>query len=88
MKPIVQLDTSLYPATLLKKILWHRCFSLNFPKFLRTTFFIKHLWCLLWNLDCLVGVIYKEGTQNFSKNQHFLPPDIYIYVCVSGVKKC
>ena len=26
------------PATLLKKRLWHRCFSLNFVKFYRTTF--------------------------------------------------
>ena len=26
------------PATLLKKRLWHRCFAVNFPKFLR------HLW--------------------------------------------
>ena len=26
------------PATLLKKRLWHRCFTVNFPKFLRTTF--------------------------------------------------
>ena len=26
------------PATLLKKRLWHRCFPVNFAKFLRTTF--------------------------------------------------
>ena len=28
----------LKPATLLKKRLWHRCFSVNFVKFLRTPF--------------------------------------------------
>ena len=28
----------LRPATLLKKILWHRCFPVNFAKFLRTPF--------------------------------------------------
>ena len=28
----------------LKKILWHRCFSVNFAKFLRTTFLTEHLW--------------------------------------------
>ena len=28
----------LKPATLLKKSLWHRCFSVNFAKFLRTPF--------------------------------------------------
>ena len=31
---------SLRPATLLKKRLWHRCFPVNFAKFLRTPFFI------------------------------------------------
>ena len=29
----------LSPATLLKKSLWHRCFPVNFEKFLRTPFF-------------------------------------------------
>ena len=31
----------------LKKILSHRCFPVNFAKFLRTTFFIEQLWWLL-----------------------------------------
>ena len=35
------------PATLLKKILWHRCFHVNFAKFLRTPLFTEHLWWLL-----------------------------------------
>ena len=29
-------------ATLLKKILWHRCFSVNFTKLLRTLFFLQN----------------------------------------------
>ena len=37
----------LRPATLLKKRLWHTCFPVNFAKFLRTPFFIEHLWWLL-----------------------------------------
>ena len=37
----------LRPATLLKKVLWHRCFPVNFAKFLRTPFIIEHLWWLL-----------------------------------------
>ena len=38
----------LRPATLLKRILWHRCFHVNFANFLRILFFIKHfLWFLL-----------------------------------------
>ena len=31
-------------ATLLKKRPWHRCFLVNFAKFLRTPFFTQHLW--------------------------------------------
>ena len=33
-------------ATLLKKRLWHRCFPVNFAKFLRP-FYLEHLWWLL-----------------------------------------
>ena len=35
------------PATLLKKKLWHRRFSVNFMKFLITPFLTEHLWWLL-----------------------------------------
>ena len=34
----------LRPATLLKTRLWHRCFHVNFVKFLRTPFCIEHHW--------------------------------------------
>ena len=33
----------LRPANLLKKRLWHRCFSVNIAKFLRTPFLTEHL---------------------------------------------
>ena len=57
----------LRPATLLKKRLWHRCFSVNFAKFLRTRFLqntsgrllldrIKRSWqnllCIYLNSKC------------------------------------
>ena len=64
-------DAGLRPATLLKKRLWHRCFPVNFSKFLRTPFVIEHLWWLLLSrclnicLDFLScrknGVIRKIG---------------------------
>ena len=38
------------PATLSKKRLWHRCFPVNFTKFLRTTFFTEHRWWLLFQI--------------------------------------
>ena len=31
-------------TTLLKKRLWHRCFSANIAKFSRNNFFIEHIW--------------------------------------------
>ena len=38
----------LRPATLWEKRLWHRCFPVNFPKFLRTLFLTELLrWLLL-----------------------------------------
>ena len=33
----------LMPATLLKKRLWHKCFPVNFAKFLRISFLTEHL---------------------------------------------
>ena len=41
------------PATLLKKRLWHRCFPVNFVKFLRTAFLTEHLWWLLLKNFCI-----------------------------------
>ena len=39
--------SDLRPATLLKKRLWHRCFYVNFVKFLRTPFLMEHLRLLI-----------------------------------------
>ena len=36
----------IHRKTPVPKRLWHRCFSVNFPKFLRTPFIIEHLWWL------------------------------------------
>ena len=38
---------------LLKKRPWHRCFPVNFSKFLRTHFFKEHLQWLLLNMYSL-----------------------------------
>ena len=35
---LIKLQASGRPVTLLKKRLWHRCFPVNFVKFLRTLF--------------------------------------------------
>ena len=44
-------------STLLKKRFYRRCFSVNFVKFLRTPFFIAHLW---WQLLKLGGLGKKK----------------------------
>ena len=49
----------LRPATLLKKSLWHRCFSVNFAKFLRTAFFAEHLRWLLLVSGNSCGIIFN-----------------------------
>ena len=38
------------PATLFKKRLWHRCFPVNFEKFLRAPFLTDHLRCMLLDI--------------------------------------
>ena len=48
--------------TLLKKRLWHRCFPVNFVKFLRTPFFIEHLWWLLLFVSSISLEEQSEGT--------------------------
>ena len=54
----------LRPATLLKKRLWHRCFPLNFVKFLRTPFYTEHLrWLLLYVL--------VKSCKAFTAHAHF-----------------
>ena len=51
-EPLFNKVAGLRPATLLKKRLWHRCFPVNFAKFLRTPFLTEHLrWLLLEFVD-------------------------------------
>ena len=54
------------PATLLKKRLWHRCFPVNFAKFLRTSFIIDHLWWLLLSLYINCWITSRQ--ENFNED--------------------
>ena len=40
-----------WPATFLKKRLWHNCFPVNFTKFLRRPFLTEHIRWLLLNFE-------------------------------------
>ena len=58
------------PATLLKKRLWHKCFPVNFAKFLRTPFFIEQPWWLLLELQIVTfSVLHLSG--NFYTGLYF-----------------
>ena len=56
----------LRPATLLKKSLWHRCFPVNFAKFIRTPFFTEHLWATgSLHRSCLVYLSSGKNWRGF-----------------------
>ena len=38
--------------------LWHRCFSVNFVKFLRTPFFTEHLWATASEIRLNTSILY------------------------------
>ena len=70
----------LRPSTLLKMRLWHRCFPVNFVKFLRTPFFIEHLWWLLLYCfrdhifvgDYMMGIFQFKNYPNSLRKLRFL----------------
>ena len=63
------------PPTLLKKRLWHRCFPVNFVKFLRTLL-TEHLrwlllyWYILWTLSNLI-LFLNFFFFNIGKHTHY-----------------
>ena len=57
----------------IKRRLQHRCFPVNIAKFLRTTFFIEHLWWLLLNfLQNLLKITVKKVISQWRFSQKFL----------------
>ena len=54
-------------ATLLKKRLCHRCFPVNFAKFLIISILIEHLWCLLLD-GAFYKILSRLSTVNYFRN--------------------
>ena len=52
----------LRPASLLKERLWHRCFPVDFVRFLRTPFYIEHLLVAASAKIVFVSTINAEST--------------------------
>ena len=59
----------LRPATLLKKRLWHRCFPVNFVKFLRRPFLTEHLRWLLLLLAHFTSICYRVERTSSKKTK-------------------
>ena len=65
------------PATLLIKRLWHRCFSANSAKLLRTPFLKKHLqWLLLIILISKEITYFQLNTYTLLRNHRRKPPEV------------
>ena len=65
-KKVLLKFSGLHACNLIKKRLQHRCFSVNFAKFLRTPVFVEHLrWLLLLLLDkntyYVINILYLES---------------------------
>ena len=60
----------------LKRKVWHRCFPVNFLKFLRTLFFTEHLWWLLLFIDMAMFLtsLLKRFSEKFLK--------LFLYLCI------
>ena len=62
----------------IKRKFWHRCFPVDFAKFLKTAFSTEHLQRLLLKFICqhTKEILYMNinfmGNQPWSKNKHFL----------------
>ena len=74
------LESIKFQATFFKKRLWHRCFPVNFTKFLRTPFFTEQLRWFLPLLDEIQN-IKKMKTQK-SKERKFEKKVREIYIVV------
>ena len=57
----------LKPTTLLRKRVWHRCYPVNFAKFLRTSFLTEHL-CWMIIIRVIQNVYFKSEVQTLGEN--------------------
>ena len=69
------------------------CWLKSFPTVMIVIWgFHNFLICLAYNFFIIFKlsnlIIHLVHTQNFPKNERFLPPGTHIYVCVSGSKEC
>ena len=75
----------LWPAALLKKTVWRRCFTVNFVTFLRTPFLTEHLWCLLLILNKKLFLVMEVSFLHILYEFHEIKLNVMKYTlnCVS-----
>ena len=71
----------LRPATLFKKRFWHKCFPVNFAKFLRTPFLTEHLrWLLLTWEWAFTKILDQQVSLDFPNiSRELLQGEVYIF---------
>ena len=69
----------LTPATLLKKRLWHKCFPVNFAKFIRIPFLTQHLglWLSKYSKTNRKLYFWEKIMHDFYKNFVFLSKNLF-----------
>ena len=75
-------------ATLLKKWFWHKCFSVNFAKFLRTPFFKEHLRWLLLEHPIILQKISLMVFRSFFSKKTFKGNMILIFLFWASQPHC
>ena len=80
-------EAVVWRCSVLKKRLWRRCFAVNFVKFLKTPFFIEHLWWLLLaRKTCSSAECFWNFRNNFTSKNHAFSRSLIIliqaFVCI------
>ena len=76
----------LQPATSLKKKLWHRCFPVNFAKFLKTPTLTEHLWWLLLFVSANIYRSFRKITKTI-RQIHFVIKNQFLRSLILGHPK-
>ena len=76
----VLFEKDLRSATFLRKRLWHKCFPVNFVKFLRTPFLTEHFW---WLLLAILSRLYL--VEHFCYSEQVITSRRFLLFCVGYI---
>ena len=78
-KDVLRNFTKFRPATLLKKRFWHRCFPVNFAKFLRAPFFKEHFRRLLPHIETSPLIYSANQWTGFYMVETFITKELKLF---------